>query len=132
MSFYKVLAKTFLLFIVLALTACTASPPISRTPAVAPKLKLAQKLQNTLDDSLKNSKIQGVSSAIIMPNEQIWLGVSGMSDPTIEEQITPEMLFDIGSTGKNYMAALILQLVEEGRLTLEDPLRKLLSGLSKY
>jgi D-alanyl-D-alanine carboxypeptidase len=124
MSFYKVLAKTFLLFTVLALTACTASPPISRTPAVAPKLKLAQKLQNTLDDSLKNSKIQGVSSAIIMPNEQIWFGVSGMSDPTIEEQITPEMLFDIGSTGKNYVAALILQLVEEGRLTLEDPLRK--------
>jgi hypothetical protein len=42
-----------------------------------------------------------------MPNEQIWLGVSGMSDPTIEEQITPEMLFDIGSTGKNYLAALM-------------------------
>jgi D-alanyl-D-alanine carboxypeptidase len=34
------------------------------------------------------------------------------------------MLFDIGSTGKNYVAALILQLVEEGRFTLEDPLRK--------
>jgi D-alanyl-D-alanine carboxypeptidase len=68
--------------------------------------------------------VKGVSAAIIRPNEEIWLGVSGMSDPTVEEKINPEMLFDIGSTGKNYIAALVLQLAEEGRLTLDDPLSK--------
>jgi len=114
-------------YTILVIMACTSYPTTSPTPAIESELTLTQKLKNTLDDSLNNSSVQGVSSAIIMPNEQIWLGVSGMSDPTIEEQITPEMLFDIGSTGKNYLAALILQLVEEGRLTLEDPLRKWLT-----
>ena len=126
MSFYKFFVKIMVVLTVLISIACTSHPTKSPTPAIESELTLTQKLQNTIDNSLKNSSIQGVSSAIITPNEQIWLGVSGMSDPTIEEQITPEMLFDIGSTGKNYVAALILQLVEEGRLTLEDPLRKLL------
>jgi len=34
------------------------------------------------------------------------------------------MLFDLCSVGKNYVAALVLQLVEEGKLALEDPLQK--------
>ena len=122
--FYKSLVKLMLMPTVLVSVACTSPPTISPTLALEPELALTQKLKNSLEDSLKNSNIQGVSSAIIMPSKEIWLGVSGMSDPTIEEQINPEMLFDIGSTGKNYVAALILQLVEEGRFTLEDPLRK--------
>ncbi len=126
MSFYKFFVKIMVVLTVLISIACTSHPTKSPTPAIESELTLAQKLQYTLDNSLKNSSIQGVSSAIITPNEQIWLGGSGMSDPTIEEQITPEMLFDIGSTGKNSVAALILHLVEEGRFILEDPLRKLL------
>lgn len=124
MSFYKILAKTILLFTAVVVIACTASPPIAPAPVVEPGLTLAQKLQNTLDSARKNSNAKGVSAAIIMPNEKIWLGVSGMSDPTIEEQINPEMLFDLCSIGKNYVAALVLQLVEKGRLTLDDSLRK--------
>jgi hypothetical protein len=46
MSFYKILAKAFLLSTVLAMTACTGSPPQSQTPAVETKLTLAQELQN--------------------------------------------------------------------------------------
>ena len=34
------------------------------------------------------------------------------------------MLFDIGSIGKNFVAVLVLQLVEEERLGLDDPIRK--------
>jgi len=124
MSFYKSLAKTILLATVLAIMACTARLPISQTPVVESDLTLSQKLQNVLDNTRKKSDLKGVSSAIIMPNEEIWLGVSGMSDPTTEEHINPEMLFDLGSTGKNYIAALVLQLVEEGRIVLEDPLQK--------
>ena len=124
MSFYKILVKTFLLSTVLAITACTTSPPISQTPVVAPNLTLTQKLHNTLDNTRENSDLKGVSAAIIMPNEEIWLGVSGVTGPTTEERISPEMLFDIASTGKNYLAALVLQLVEEGRLTLDEPLHK--------
>ena len=123
-SSYKNLAERVVLFTILAITACTASPPTAPAPFVEPKLTLTQKLQNALDRERKTSSVKGVSASIILPNEEIWLGVSGMSDPTIEEQINPKTLFDLCSVGKNYVAALVLQLVEEGKLRLDDPLQK--------
>lgn len=37
---------------------------------------------------------------------------------------TPEALFQIGSITKLYVAAMCMQLVEEGKLTLDDPVRR--------
>jgi CubicO group peptidase (beta-lactamase class C family) len=38
--------------------------------------------------------------------------------------ISPDMLFDIASIGKNFVAILVCQLAEEGRLTFDDPLSR--------
>jgi D-alanyl-D-alanine carboxypeptidase len=116
------------LFTILLAPACTISPSQSPSPGIGPELTLTQQLQNKLDSTRELFEIKGVSAAVIMPNNKTWLGVSGMSDPTIEKRIVPEMLFDIGSIGKNYLATLILKLVEEGTLTLEDPLRNWISS----
>jgi D-alanyl-D-alanine carboxypeptidase len=40
----------------------------------------------------------------------------------------PDMLFQIGSIEKNFTAALMLKLVEEGRLSLDDPISRWVSG----
>lgn len=39
----------------------------------------------------------GASTAIIMPDQGILIGVSRMSDPATSENIKPDMLFDIAS-----------------------------------
>lgn len=102
--------------------ACTARTTALQTSKTTQNLTLNPKLQNILDQTLKASGIKGASAAIILPDNEIWIGVSGMSDPTVGKQIIPEMLFDIGSIGKSYLAALVLQLAEEGRFTLDDPI----------
>lgn len=127
-SCYKALMGALWLFTILLAPACTISPSQSPSPGIGPELTLTQQLQNKLDSTRELFEIKGVSAAVIMPNNKTWLGVSGMSDPTIEKRIVPEMLFDIGSIGKNYLATLILKLVEEGTLTLEDPLRNWISS----
>lgn len=91
---------------------------------ISPKLTLAEQLQTALDDKRTSNNLIGVSVAVIVPGQETWLGVSGMSDPTTSEKIRPEMLFGIGSITKTFSAALILKLAEEGRLTLEDSLHK--------
>jgi D-alanyl-D-alanine carboxypeptidase len=65
---------------------------------------------------------RGVSAAIIFPDRKVWTGTSGISHENVP--VKPDMLFAIGSITKNVVAALTLQLVEEGVLSLDDPLSK--------
>ena len=84
------------------------------------KLPLDQKLQNVLDNGIEKYNVEGVSAAIIFPDGKKWIGTSGISHDTIK--IKPDMVLAIGSITKNFVAALTLKFVEEGKLSLEDPL----------
>ena len=81
-----------------------------------------KKLQRVLDTTLSKYNVKGVSASIIYPDWSVWNGVSGISYDTVS--IEPDMLFAIGSITKNFVAALTLKLVEQGKLSLQDPLSK--------
>jgi uncharacterized protein (TIGR02145 family) len=83
---------------------------------------LPEKLQQALDDALNTSNGKGVSAAVILPDGQTWTGGSGISYGTTA--ITPAMRFSAGSIAKLFTATTILQLVEEGKLSLNDSLSK--------
>ena len=89
---------------------------------VKSELPFAPDLQKVLDFSLRITGGTGISVAIIIPGQGIWTGVAGHSKPS--EPISPDMLFDIASIGKNFVAILVCQLAEEGKLTLDDPLSR--------
>lgn len=81
-----------------------------------------ERLQEALDKGLRERDGIGVSAAVVFPDGKAWLCVSGRSYDTVP--VTSDMLFAVGSITKNMVAVLTLQLVEEGRLSLEDPLQK--------
>lgn len=91
---------------------------------VEPELPYAEELQGVLDRARQSTNVMGVSVAIIVPGHRPWLGVSGESYPG--QPITPDMLFDMGSAGKMILAALVLDLCEDGLLSLDDPVSKYL------
>ena len=107
--------------VVLLLAGC-GQPAASPAPMAKVEPELAQELQETLDSAFEASGAIGVSVALIMPGERIWTGVSGNSHPG--QPITEEMLFDMGSAGKMLAAPLMLDLAEEGLLSLDDPINK--------
>ncbi len=78
--------------------------------------------QLTVDSITRIFDGQGVSAAIITDNRGYWLGTSGNSKQGVP--VKTDMLFNIGSIGKNFLAVLILQLAEEGLLSLDDQIRK--------
>jgi len=90
--------------------------------AAQPEPTLAQELQAALDRTIEAGNSMGVSAAVVMPDGKVWFGVSGNSHPGTP--ISPDMVFSIESITKMFTAALILQLVEEGKLTLEDSLEE--------
>ena len=88
----------------------------------------AEKLQQALDNGLESFNGKGISAAVIMPDGETWIGVSGVSHDTTP--ITPDMTFAAGSIGKIFTGVTILQLVEEGKISLEDSLFKWLPQYS--
>lgn len=83
---------------------------------------IEQKFQDILDEGIKKYNVNGVSAAVIFSEGKKWVGTSGISHDTVT--MKPDMVFAIGSITKNFVATLTLKLVEEGKLSLEDPLSK--------
>jgi D-alanyl-D-alanine carboxypeptidase len=83
---------------------------------------LVEELQDAIDTAEENFDLKGISAAVVAEGEDAWVGCSGRSDDTVT--LSPEMLFHIGSCGKNYTATLVLQLAEESRLSLDDSLHE--------
>jgi D-alanyl-D-alanine carboxypeptidase len=110
---------------VLATTACSdaveepTGVPSSYTPPTR-----AEILQGALEAGLRAVHGVGTSAAVITDDGEMWTGAAGISHPGTP--VTPDMLFDMGSAGKNLFASLTLKLVEEGALSLEDPIGKYL------
>lgn len=78
----------------------------------------ARILQNRLNVLKVSYNLVGVSAAVNVPGQGTWFGTAGISDSN--NVINPGMIFDVGSTTKNFTAALILQLAEADSLSLDD------------
>src|SRR5262245_58377789 len=56
----------------------------------------------------------------------------GMADLEHDVQITPETIFEAGSVSKQFTAAAVLLLARDGKLSLDDPVRKYIPELPDY
>ena len=94
-----------------------------------PNLPFTGELQEGIDQVLSDypGHELGISAAVSVPGYKIWTGVSGKSHQNAS--VTTDMLFDIGSIEKNFEAALVLKLAEDGLLSLEDPISMYLPTL---
>ena len=92
----------------------------SKNSTTEPSSKMAQQFQEVLDNSLALHNGIGISAAVLMPDQEIWTGTSGISHDDI--LIDENMMFHIASVTKTFVAACILQLAEEGKLSIEDSL----------
>ena len=82
-------------------------------------------MRRTLDAWLSRLRaragIPGVSAAIIFPDGSMWVGASGLADVAAKRQVGPDTAFAVASISKTFTAALILALVEDGRIALDVP-----------
>jgi CubicO group peptidase (beta-lactamase class C family) len=70
--------------------------------------------------------VAGASLALVDGDGRAVEVVAGLADATTAVMIAPDTVFQIGSTTKPMTATMALQLVDEGRLTLETPLGSVL------
>lgn len=85
---------------------------------------LAGALQTALNAQLTRLGAVGLSAAVQLPDNEIWSGVAGMNGVFPGDTLRPDMVLGIGSVSKTITAACIMQLEEEGKLSINDPLHK--------
>jgi CubicO group peptidase (beta-lactamase class C family) len=111
-----------LALIALAATACFAQAKKEETPKPAQSIaELKQQLEKILSDT----HTPGVSVAIVHRDGPEWVAGLGKSDVAANHATTDETLFRIGSTSKAFASLSILKLANEGKLSLMDPVHKL-------
>ena len=94
----------------------------SKDSVTEPEPTVSESFQAVLDSNLEDCDGTGVSAAVVFQNQDIWTGTSGVSFGITE--ITEDMIFGIGSVTKTFIAALCLQLADEGALNLDDSLHE--------
>jgi CubicO group peptidase (beta-lactamase class C family) len=109
------------LFCLLA-TACSAQNKKDDTPKPAQSIT---ELQQQLEKILKDTHTPGMSVAIVHGDGPEWIAGLGKADVASDRVTTSETLFRIGSTSKAFASLSMLKLANEGKLSLEDPVRKL-------
>ena len=111
-----------------AVASPSVSPSASAAPTAAPPLLDPQPipalaLQTRLDQIRSKYQVPGVSVTIIWPDGRVWTGVSGVADLKTKRPVVAGTAFAVGSVSKTFLAATILELVDEGRLALTDTVR---------
>jgi D-alanyl-D-alanine carboxypeptidase len=94
-----------------------ASTAVAQTQAVA--TSLSQRVEEKLVAFTRAGGVPGVSVGIASSDESLALAAGERARGT-GEPLKSDALLCAGSTGKTFVAAVVLQLVQEGELSLED------------
>jgi len=106
----------------LLVSACFAQGKKDDTPKPAQSIA---ELRQQLEKILADTHTPGVSVAIVHRDGPEWVAGLGKSNVAANQVATDETLFRIGSTSKAFASLSILKLVNEGKLSLQDPVHKI-------
>ena len=81
---------------------------------------------NTILENAIRDGIPGLSMAVANRDGLIWTSTAGYADVGSRVPVTTDHLFGIGSITKTFVAVVTLQLVEEGRLALDQTPQEIL------
>src|SRR5688572_3011063 len=87
------------------------------------------KLEQTAHEEMKATNTPGAAIGVVKDGQLIFSRGLGVASIETGQPVTPETLFRLGSTTKMFTAAALVMLAEEGKLKLDEPAGKCVSGL---
>jgi CubicO group peptidase (beta-lactamase class C family) len=127
-KFARFLAGTVFSFMTLATTA-----PAQTVDALDPALKT--RVDRIAAQVLEQTGVPSASLAVVQHGKLVYTHAYGYAhlatETTPAAAATPDMRYSIGSISKQFTAAAILMLQEEGKLSLDDAVGKYISGLTE-
>lgn len=101
----------------------------AKAEPIVPAASISE-LQQRLEAIRVETKTPGVSVAIARRDGVEWASGLGVADVATAQPATADTLFRMGSISKGVVALAVLQLVHEGRLSLEDRVRSVVPAVA--
>src|SRR5215207_2202675 len=90
--------------------------------------RVARTVQAKLDEARARWNFPGATAGFVLPDGRSASVATGLSDLEAKTPLRPTDRMPAGSVGKTFVAAVALQLVQEGKLSLDGRLAELLGG----
>src|SRR5688500_5644514 len=91
---------------------------------------LAQKLDSLAGSGILENRVVGTVAAVVKGNDTLLLKGYGKADVEWDVPMPVDAMFEIGSVAKQFTAVAILQLRDQGKLSLDDEITKWLPGFN--
>ncbi|WP_327263713.1 beta-lactamase family protein [Streptomyces sp. NBC_01232] len=120
-----------------AVPAPAPTPPPSPAPTPNPASdefpRLTPAVARQLDDAVKKvlaeARIPGVIVAVSAPGKGEYVRSFGVADKATGAPMTPNLNMRIGSVTKTFTVTALLELVDQGKVGLDDPIGKYIDGV---
>jgi CubicO group peptidase (beta-lactamase class C family) len=117
-----------LILLLLAILLAGAAAPASARPALhedEPHLTSLPELEEALREAMFNAGAPGLSIVVVENGEVTWEAGLGVLDRETRQPASADSIFRTGSVSKLFVSLAVMQLVEEGQLSLDDRLADL-------
>jgi CubicO group peptidase (beta-lactamase class C family) len=119
-----------LLVAIILLTGCATPPPIAMSNARGDYSHTQKYISWLVDREMAQNEITGLSIALVDDQKVIWQQGFGYADLENKILATPETVYRAGSIAKVFTAAAAMQLAEQGKLDIDQPLATALPEFS--
>jgi CubicO group peptidase (beta-lactamase class C family) len=96
---------------------------VSGNQACGQRLNAAE-VDRLVNDALKAWKVPGLAIAMVNEDRVVYLKGFGLRTVGRKEPVTPDTVFPLASCTKGFTTTALAQLVDDGRLSWDDPVRK--------
>jgi CubicO group peptidase (beta-lactamase class C family) len=93
--------------------------------------ELRSKIDETAQQVLKSTGVPSATVAVVQDGKIAYLQAYGSARLDPQMASTPAMRYSIGSISKQFTAAAVMLLVQQGKLSLDDPVSKYIPGLTE-
>lgn len=110
----------------------TATTAVERPAAPEGELpdELQKRLQVALEQTMADYEVPGAAAGVWIPGEGSWTTAAGLADVEQRTAVTTDMSWPIRSVTKSYTVTLLLQLADDGELSLDDTLDEYVDGVT--
>lgn len=110
---------------------CVFASPVPQTVPSQGLVSTLGSLDAVLAEDFAKDGVGGASVGVVAGSTLVWTGNYGYADMDARRKPTADTAYRIGSVTKQFTALMLMQLVEDGKVRLTDPIRKYYPDIDK-